>query len=495
MHQKIKNKNNYDYYYKKFIKVNGAYWLGDCHAPQNLNSNEILSLFYSKNKSPLDQFGSYSVNLFLSKESIEKFSLQTWIKQIKLDLQLFFLYAGRYINKELFNTLTKNMKKAKPVKQIKHIIKKKYYSTLAKNLKQLRTMHLLKNIVNQKTKEDSETQRKTLSNWNAIVKTYKVQDNFKNISNRLLKIIWFDDIQEIVKQLKAKNAIEKIENIIIKYNRLITFHEMKNKINKEASIYMLQCILNDKLDKIANEYKKPFITNLKNVADINEAKNYIRSLFFDILIDKAFYFRSRYEIQKKWKERDELINAREETKKKFQNDIKNQIQQKCEERKNKIETKAKEKTKNMLKKKYCFTLVKDFKQFKALDLLKKGIIKKNRRNVTDSLKKAENERNKQKRSNASSKIKKIIFSAVVDLILAALAIIFLEKIILILALVVLAIIFIVCCGFAIKNGRDYKNLGTKISAFEERQRKLNINQQQQIVPNREVEQDNLIKND
>ena len=149
---------------------------------------------------------------------------------------------------------------------------------------------------------------------------------------------------------------------------------------------------------------------------------------------------------------------------------------------------------NMLKKKYCFTLVKDFKQFKALDLLKKGIIKKNRRNVTDSLKKAENETNKHKRSNASSKIKKIIFSAVVDLILAALAIIFLEKIILILALVALAIIFIVCCGFAIKNGRDYKNLGTKISAFEERQRELNINQQQQIVPNRKVEQNNLIKN-
>ena len=72
----------------------------------------------------------------------------------------------------------------------------------------------------------------------------------------------------------------------------------------------------------------------------------------------------------------------------------------------------------------------------------------------------------------------------------------LEKIILILALVVLAIIFIVCCGFAIKNGRDYKNLGTKISAFEERQRKLNINQQQQIVPGREnVEQNDLIKDD
>ena len=107
----------------------------------------------------------------------------------------------------------------------------------------------------------------------------------------------------------------------------------------------------------------------------------------------------------------------------------------------------------------------------------------------------QNETNKQKRSNTSSKIKKIIFSAVVDLILAALAVIFLEKIILILALVVLAIIFIVCCGFAIKNGRDYKNLGTKISAFEERQRKLNINQQQQIVPSREVEQDNLINDD
>ena len=70
----------------------------------------------------------------------------------------------------------------------------------------------------------------------------------------------------------------------------------------------------------------------------------------------------------------------------------------------------------------------------------------------------------------------------------------LEKIILILALVVLAIIFIVCCGFAIKNGRDYKKKKKKISAFEERQRELNIIPRQQIVPNREVEQNNLIKN-
>ena len=64
-------------------------------------------------------------------------------------------------------------------------------------------------------------------------------------------------------------------------------------------------------------------------------------------------------------------------------------------------------------------------------------------------------------------------------------------------LVVLAIIFVVCCGFAIKNGRDYKNLGTKISAFEERQSSLNILPQQQIVPGRENfnHNSNLINND
>ena len=77
--------------------------------------------------------------------------------------------------------------------------------------------------------------------------------------------------------------------------------------------------------------------------------------------------------------------------------------------------------------------------------------------------------------------KKIIFATVVYLILIA-----------------LSTIFIVLFGFAIKNGRDYKNLGTKISDFEERQRRLNIVQRQQIVPSRENsthDQNDFINND
>ena len=153
--------------------------------------------------------------------------------------------------------------------------------------------------------------------------------------------------------------------------------------------------------------------------------------------------------------------------------LKNEIQQKWQERKDKIE--AKEKIKNTLKKKYCFNLKNGLKQLK------------------NEIEASENTKNKQKRSNAWSKIKKTIFAAIIDLISIVIAIIFLKEVIFVAALILLAVVLIVCCGVAIKNGRDYKNLGKKISAFEEKQQRLNILPQQQIVPGRE--NSNLIQND
>ena len=471
-------------------------------------------------------------------------------------------YDYRKILKPL--TIAENLKTKKAANKLKEMSLKNRYYHLNKSLRQLKGKIKLKEVIKElQTKINKEKQIKTLKKWkerNELIKARKetkekfqtgiknqiskkceerknkieAKEKIKNTAKKKYCLALADTLKQVKQRDKLKKILERRQTKINKEREshaLKKWQERKNKIEAKDKIknrlkkqYYSTLAKNLKQVKVIDLLNKGIIKkNRSNVTDsLKENDKKIKTDRFNII---------KPEIQKKWKERYELIKAREETKKKFQNDIKNQIQQKWkerknkikqrdklkeilekrqtkinkemeshalkkwQERKNKIEAKAKEKTKNMLKKKYCFTLVKNFKQFKALDLLKKGIIKKNRRNVTDSLKKAENERNKQKRSNASSKIKKIIFSAVVDLILAALAIIFLEKIILILALVVLAIIFIVCCGFAIKNGRDYKNLGTKISAFEERQRKLNINQQQQIVPNREVEQDNLIKND
>ena len=76
----------------------------------------------------------------------------------------------------------------------------------------------------------------------------------------------------------------------------------------------------------------------------------------------------------------------------------------------------------------------------------------------------------------------MIFADIVDLVLTTLSIIFLKRVILIAVLIVLTIVFIVFCSVAIKNDRDYKNLGIKISNFEEKQRKLNTILQQPIIP-------------
>ncbi len=354
---------------------------------------------------------------------------------------------------------------------------------------------------------DSGTAQSSLYKW---IRQFKIKPILlfsclrTKINKKVFKIL-AESMKEATAKEKIKNTAKKkycftlAKNLkqlkaLDLLNKRITKTNQKNVINnwKENNKKIKFAVAKNKLEKLIKSHT---FHSLKEWNEIDKRIKRLKEILKKRVQAKQTADKS-YEshILKKWNENNKKIKAKNaEATKSLYNAI-NAIKEKTKSqtlndlKENDKRIKQREKLKEILEKRQ--TKIDEEKKIKTLKKLKE----RNKLIVDQN----QNEGNKQKRSNAWSKIKKIIFAAAVDLMLVALAIIFLETIILIFVLVALAIIFIVCCAFAIKKGCDYKNLGTKISAFEERQRELNIIPQQQIVPSREGsnhKQNNLINND